>query len=335
MIGSRLVFLIDWNKARKRLLRFFENDDAVALLKWAADEDVGHRGFLQLGGERLIYDAVEAASGGQVRYGESLQDMLGEEQAEGFVRFVLRAASAGLSQGRSESLIRDQIRAELLNHLQSREQHLLDLSLDHAGFVLQIADAVREAIAILGTPAAAAGAERQARRAKAWERSADDKLIALRERAHGKAEAVALRRIVETADDAADDLEDAAYTISLFPGTAPTAKFQQPLQQMAALLVEAGREWNKALANAARLHRQSAREEADDFFVAIDGLARIERDTDRVQRRVTAALIAGNPEYREFYLVTEIARHLEEAADSLMRAAMLLHDNVLGHMMTK
>jgi hypothetical protein len=40
-VGSRLVFLIDWNRARKRLARFVKNTEAVALLKWAADHNVG------------------------------------------------------------------------------------------------------------------------------------------------------------------------------------------------------------------------------------------------------------------------------------------------------
>jgi hypothetical protein len=42
-LGSRLVFLIDWNRARKRLSRFLKKADAVAVLKWAADHDVGQR----------------------------------------------------------------------------------------------------------------------------------------------------------------------------------------------------------------------------------------------------------------------------------------------------
>ncbi|MEQ8663965.1 MAG: hypothetical protein RLW62_24370, partial [Gammaproteobacteria bacterium] len=44
-LGSRLVFLIDWNKARKRLRELVRKKDAVALLKWAADHEHGHRAF--------------------------------------------------------------------------------------------------------------------------------------------------------------------------------------------------------------------------------------------------------------------------------------------------
>jgi hypothetical protein len=69
-LGSRLVFLIDWNKARKRLGLLVPNETAVAVLGWAAAHDVGHRGFLKLGGERLIYDALEQAVKTPLRYGE-------------------------------------------------------------------------------------------------------------------------------------------------------------------------------------------------------------------------------------------------------------------------
>src|SRR5262245_10311483 len=36
-LASRLVYLVDWNRARKRLSRIVKNADAIELLKWAAD----------------------------------------------------------------------------------------------------------------------------------------------------------------------------------------------------------------------------------------------------------------------------------------------------------
>ena len=80
-VGSRLVFLIDWNKARKRLGRFLKKSDAIAVLKWAADHNVGHRAFLQLGDVRLVYTAMERAARAQIRYGARLDEILGREAA--------------------------------------------------------------------------------------------------------------------------------------------------------------------------------------------------------------------------------------------------------------
>ena len=76
-LGSRLVFLLDWNRARKRLARFVKNSEAVALLRWAADNNIGHHAFLQAGDVRLISTALERATPTQVRFGARLDELLG------------------------------------------------------------------------------------------------------------------------------------------------------------------------------------------------------------------------------------------------------------------
>ncbi|MBN8902006.1 MAG: phosphate transport regulator, partial [Rhodospirillales bacterium] len=53
-LGARLVFLIDWNRARRQLRAFLPGGPRVALLRWAAEQEVGHRGFLALGGAKLV-----------------------------------------------------------------------------------------------------------------------------------------------------------------------------------------------------------------------------------------------------------------------------------------
>ncbi len=35
-VGAALVFLIDWNKARKALRKLISNSDAIHVLDWAA-----------------------------------------------------------------------------------------------------------------------------------------------------------------------------------------------------------------------------------------------------------------------------------------------------------
>lgn len=338
LIGSRLVFLIDWNKARKRLRPFLGKREAIGLLKWAADEDIGHRAFLELGGERLIYEAIETATAGQVRYGETLAEMLGSEQTLAFLKFVFRSASRGLRIGRSPGLIGDQIRAELLSRFRTREQRLLDLVADHAGYTVEIADTVRGAVAGCwsgGSTAAPSGQDSFAARAKKWERAADEIVIALRTQTQGKAEDLVLRRVIEIADDATDDLEEAAYLISLFPGDAAAALYADPLQQLAGQVLDGAREWAKVVLNAMGIRRNADQEEAEDLLVAVDRLVRIERDTDRSLRRVTAALVSAPPDPARFHLATEIARNLEHAADCLTHAALSLHDHVLTDMLRR
>lgn len=77
------------------------------------------------------------------------------------------------------------------------------------------------------------------------------------------------------------------------------------------------------------------REEADDVLIAVDRLERLERETDRTLRRVQAALIGEPPPQPEFHLGIEIARCLEHATDALMRAALMIHDHVLGDVLRR
>jgi len=74
-IGAGLVFLIDWNRARKRLQQFVARREAVAVLRDAARREVGHMGWLKAGAERLLYGAMQDAGHDLFHVGERLQDI--------------------------------------------------------------------------------------------------------------------------------------------------------------------------------------------------------------------------------------------------------------------
>ena len=134
-LGSRLVYLIDWNRARKQLRGFLKAEPRLDLLRWSCESDLGHRGFLELGGARLIWDAVEATAAPSIHLGDRLHEVLGEEDAFAFVQFTFKTASEGLLAHQSAGLIQDRICAELLNHLKTREVRLLRIAADHAARV--------------------------------------------------------------------------------------------------------------------------------------------------------------------------------------------------------
>jgi hypothetical protein len=168
-LGSRLVFLIDWNKARKQLMRFVKKSDAVQVLRWAAENDVGHRAFLQAGGVRLVYTALERAASSQVRYGARLDELLGREAARLFLMSVLRIAAEGVRAGRSSRLIQDEIEAELLTHLQTTERSALTLAAEHAAVVAALAERLQQVLLRARAGDRAGHAERVAAVAKSWE----------------------------------------------------------------------------------------------------------------------------------------------------------------------
>src|SRR5262249_26620459 len=87
-LGSRLVFLIEWNRARKRLTELVGKPEALALLKWAADHNIGHMAFLKAGDVQLVETALERAFAHEMRPGARLDKWLGVDAARSFLMSV-------------------------------------------------------------------------------------------------------------------------------------------------------------------------------------------------------------------------------------------------------
>jgi len=333
-LGSRLVFLIDWNRARKRLREFLAKDDAVRLLKWAADRDVGHRGFLQLGGERLIYEAMEFAQHTPLRYGEKLHEALGAEAAFDYLQFVLREASTGLRAQRSERFIRDEIKAELARRFRTAHSSLLTMALTHAERVFDLAVGVQEGLLRHTEPQAAATLERGAQRALQWEQEGDTIVSRIRSLANRTATPRVYADLLHEADEAADGLEEAAFLLTHFAAVAPPSRIVEPVQALAALLVAGAQESVKMFEAASHVTREGAREDLQDFFTAVDRITAIERASDVAERAVTTTLLAGECEVRAFHLIGRLSQVLEHAADGLALSALKLRDHLLNDIMS-
>lgn len=324
-LGSRLVFLIDWNRARKRLRLFVSRKAAIDLLKWAADGNIGHMAWLKAGGEQLIFDAMSFAYGGQLKPGDRLDDLLTESRAVQFLRFNLKQALEGLSEGRPASLIADEIRTELASQVRSTEDALLDTALEHAGLIVELADTVRAALE-------AAQADQQhavaamAERAKDWETAADRELNSARNtQLEGD---TFMMQLMSAADDIADDLEEAVFHIALSPkapGTAIAA-----LSKLVDPVANASRELVKALAASRHARRGVPREDMDDFLQAVHAIRTMEHVSDLAEREVKRTLASEPRPFAEVFGIVEAARNLEEAADGLMHVALLLRDHVMG-----
>lgn len=156
-IGSRIVFLIDWNRARKRLQAFVEKEDAIAILAEVARLDIGHRAWLQVGGERLIFAAMQAAGDGAFRIGDRLDEIVGVADAHAFLVAVMRLACDALRRGQPAALVADETRMLLAQHVRQRTSEL-DLLAEHASYCQALAQAVSDGLAH--------GAERSGKAAK-------------------------------------------------------------------------------------------------------------------------------------------------------------------------
>jgi len=331
LLGSRMVFLIDWNRARKRLRGLVGNRAAVELLDWGAEREHGHMAFLLAGGEQLVYDALNFATGRGTRAGESLIDVLGRPAAVSYLRAVLRTCSEGLLAGRSLSLVGDEVRAELIGYVRTARQELLDLIGAHAELVVAIGEAARDALEQAALPQPSRDRSDIARLARDWEQRADELVNEVRGACARAEDPAPFLDLVREADDVADALEEATYYWSLLPQGRVSGNVLNESQQMMALVLDAARSHMRAVHLGREVQRGSPSEDMDSFLEVTHRIVALERDTDDALREVQAALVREVDAAGELFVIVQATQACEEAADALMRAAQLLHRQVLGN----
>jgi hypothetical protein len=228
-LGSRIVFLIDWNKARKALQTFAGKRAAVDVLEWAAANDYGHRAFLELGGTELVFEAIRHVAVGRVPYGARLDNVLGSLATTEFLKRVLRMASEGLASGRSARLIRDEIQAELTRCFETAESALYTVVLRHLGLSRMLAGLISDAMSG-GHLASVAERKAIAAQSKRLEHKADRLALEARELAQRLIDDRGhLRPAADAIEQATDALDDAVFFLSLFPDTAVPGRLIEPV----------------------------------------------------------------------------------------------------------
>jgi uncharacterized protein Yka (UPF0111/DUF47 family) len=334
LLGSRLVFLIDWNKARKCLRALVSKVEAIHLLGWAAEHDYGHMAFLKAGGEQLVFDALDFVVKGQVRFGERLADILGGKEAVEYLHFVIKACADGLTKGEPETFIQDAVRAELFNYFRTGQQLVYDLAAEHAALIVEIAAGIRDSLLEMRATDGGAGLLRNSARAKEWERLADALVNRARAEAKHAGSSAEFLSIVESADDIADEFEEAAFHLTLIPAGAHGATPRIDLEALGELLVQGAQEYVKAIETARHVHRGGAREDMQDFLEATHRIMALEHQTDEAHRGVEAALAAEVTDFRLMHVLSETSKNLEQAADALMHTSLRMRDYVIGRVMS-
>jgi uncharacterized protein Yka (UPF0111/DUF47 family) len=324
-LGSRIVFLIDWNKARKALQTLVDKDSAVSLLAWAASHDVGHRAFLELGGQDMVFDTVRKAAAGRVPYGARLDAALGPAETADFLKKTLKECAQGLKAGRSVRLIRDEVQAYLAERFESAETTVLAILVRHLGLSRTLAGAAGDLLDQSG-PAAGAARAALAARAKRMEAKADALTLQARDICGRLQDGHNLRQLIDTVEDAMDALDECAFLISLSPDALGPAT---EMGRLAGTVVEAVSALVRALEAAARLP-DGRQADAVAALQAADEVARIEREADDAERAVLRAVMASPPaDARALFLEVEVARALESVTDHAAHAALALRGHVL------
>jgi hypothetical protein len=326
-LGSRIVFLIDWNKARKALQTFVGKDVAVEILNWAAVHDYGHRAFLELGGVDLIFDVIRRAAAGRIPYGARLDEALGETEAANFLRQTLRRTSEGLRARRSTRLIRDEIQADLAQLFDTAQAAALTVLMRHLGVTRMLAAELAKALAE-DCATAESDISQLAGNSKRLEAKADRLTIEAREICARVQHSEQLRQAVDEVEDATDVLDEGAFLLSLVPRDGGVNRVGI-LAELADIVIDSVSNLVRAVEAAAHTP-QGRHGDAADALQAIDVVMAAERQADVAEREAIAAFMhAPGADARTLILGLELARALETATDHLAHAALALRDLVL------
>ena len=317
-IGARIVFLIDWNRARKRLEQFVGKTDATAILAEAARRRVGHMAWLAAGGEQLVFGAMQALGPEYFRIGDRLDGVLGTEKARAFVLESMGLASAAMQQRQPLALVADDTRLLLARYLRRHDE--FDLLAEHAAYCHALAEGLRDGLAH-GHERDRKAAREFSERAKDWERRADQLVMDARVRAEARPRWGAFAELVETADDVADALEEAAFLLSLIAADHHQGwrgEVHQTMQLLADAVLGAAQDHVRALEIARAFGEDSSAEDHEAFVAALWRVLNAERQCDVLLRDVRRALAEHVSDAATLNLSTDFAQALESATDWLL-----------------
>ncbi len=326
-VGRSLVFLIDWNKARKVLRAWVAKNQAARILDWAARQRVGHRAFLELGGNDLVTSAVRSAAPTRIGFGERLDAVLGQDAAVDFLKSVLRIATEALLEGRSVRLARDRVEADLVSRLKRVDATLLAIVVRQAGLAREIAAAVAHHVSGLLSGRHGDGAA-LAQRARRIEEKADRLALDARNAAARLEAGPTIERLVNRIEEVVDELEQGAFIASLMPADI-AADLLRPLADLCSTALAATEAAAAGVAAAAEVP-EGHRVDSEDALAAVGCLIELEHKADEAERIVTAQVLRGRLDLAHSLAALELARALERATDRLASFGHLVREHVLA-----
>lgn len=330
-LGARIVFLIDWNRARKRLNLLVKKSTSVAVLTEAARQEVGHMGWLLAGADRVVFAAMEALGPDYFRMGDQLDAVMGTDQARDFLVEALVLARDGLQAKQAPAQIEDQTRLLLSRHMARHRDEFTALE-EHAAFCQALAEGLRDALAH-GHERDEAQARKLAERANGWERKADQMVIRLREEASRNPHRQPFLRIIESADDVADALEEAAFLFSLIAEGRHkgwTADIRAALLRLSGQVLDATQDHVRALAIARALGENSTADDHAEFLTVCWRVVNAERACDALTRDLRRLLVGSIEDAATLQLATDFGAALEESTDALLRTGYALRNLILA-----
>jgi uncharacterized protein Yka (UPF0111/DUF47 family) len=289
-------------------------------------------GFLVLGGDKLIYGALEIAARIPLRYGEPLHQILGTEKSVEYLQWVFKSASQGLLNGKPRSLIQDEIKTELMRYFRSAHEELIEICIEHASLMIEVATAMRNSLLQIQRSGEAEYVTRAAKRAKDWESRADQLVARMRMLSRRVDEAESFFTLIHTADDALDELEEACFFATLLLLVKPQTTVIRQLTDMSEISVRACQEYLKVLIAAQGIRKEYSRDEMQDFLTTVNRVLSLEHECDNALRLAEKAIITDSTDFRELRVYFDLARTIEASTNSLMKSVFIMHDTILEGM---
>ena len=329
-LGSKIVFVIDWNRARKKLQRFISKKRAIELLKWAADNEIGHMAFLVLGGEKIIYEVLSTLSTNTNIINGKLDEILGDKESFEALKTVLSIACEGLLKNKSQPVIYDEIKAELSKYLKGMEELLIDYISEIACYIYDLASMIRDSLLMVNSPHFIEIINKNSEIAKILERDADNVVIKVRKLVEKNQQFIFFSKLVVQIDDVADYLEESAFHLTLLQDKFVFMEAFAYLQELSEKVVYASMELIKIIEILTDIKSKNLRDDISDFLESIQFIRTIEQTTDVIDRTIKKILIKKCSDFREYLPISEVSYRLEKSGDAFMYVAEMLYSYIMS-----
>ena len=329
-LGSKIVFIIDWNRARKKLQRFISKKRTIELLKWAADNEIGHMAFLVLGGEKIIYEALSTLSTSSNIIKGKLEEILGDENSFEALKTVLSVTSDGLLRNKSQTIIYDEIKADLSKYLKGMEELFIDYISEIACYIYDLASMIRDSLLLVNSPHFIETINKNSEIAKILERDADNVVIRVRKLVEKNQQFTFFSKLAVLVDDVADYLEESAFHLTLLQEKFVVMEAFTYLQELSDNVVYASMELIKIIEILTDIKSKSLRDDLSEFLESIQFIRTIEQKTDVIDRTIKKILISKCNDFKEYLPISEVSYRLEKSGDAFMYVAEMLYNYIMS-----
>jgi len=227
--------------------------------------------------------------------------------------------------------VREMLEMDLMRRIERNDSALLTTVVRQLGLARDIATSIANDVA--DSRSRGANAARHAARAKLIEEKADAIALDARQVVARTQAAPTITGLVDAAENAIDELEQAAFLVSLLPLQLDQV-LAVPLGVLCAVAISGAEAAIRGLEAAVSLSEgEGGSADSEDALQATARLVDLEHDADKAERSVTRLVLGGGGGAREGAAVAlELAHALERSSDRLALVGHLLHRHVMGEL---